>query len=160
MSFILLGLGFSGGSDNKEFAFNVGDLGSIPGWGRFPGEVNGYPLTVFLPGAFHEQRSLVCYSAWGLRVGHDWVTFISSVQPLSRTQRFANELQHARPPCPLPTPGVHPNSCSLSQWCHPTILSSVIPFSSRPQSFPESASSQMSQLFASGGQSNCTHLTR
>ena len=63
------------------------------------------------------------------------------------------ELQHARPPCPSPTPGVHPNLCPLSQWCHPTISSSVIPFSSCPQSFPASGSFQMSQLFASGGQS-------
>ena len=64
-----------------------------------------------------------------------------------------HELQHARPPCPSPTPGVHPNPCSLSQWCHPTISSSVVPFSSCPQSFPASGSFQMSWLFASGGQS-------
>ena len=64
-----------------------------------------------------------------------------------------HELQHARLPCPSPTPGVHPNSCLLSWWCHPTISSSVIPFSSCPQSFPASQSFQMSQLFASGGQS-------
>ena len=64
-----------------------------------------------------------------------------------------HELQHARPPCPLPTPGVHPNSCPLSWWCHPAISSSVIPFSSCPQSLPASGSFQMSQLFASGGQS-------
>ena len=62
-------------------------------------------------------------------------------------------LQHARLPCPSPTPGVYPSSCPLSRWCHPTILSSVIPFSSCPQSFPASGSFQMSQLFASGGQS-------
>ena len=63
------------------------------------------------------------------------------------------ESQHARPPCPSPTPGVYPNSCPLSQWCHPIILSSVVPFSSCPQSFPASGSFQMSQLFALGGQS-------
>ena len=62
-------------------------------------------------------------------------------------------LQHTRPPCPSPTPGVYPNSCPLSLWCHPTISSSVIPFSSCPQSFPASGSFQMSQLFVSGGQS-------
>ena len=62
-------------------------------------------------------------------------------------------LQHARPPCPLPTPGVNPNSCPLSWWCHPAISSSVVPFSSCPQSFPASGSFQMSQLFASGSQS-------
>ena len=63
-----------------------------------------------------------------------------------------HELQHARPPCPSPTPGVHPNPFPLSRWCHPTISSSVIPFSSCPQSFPASGSFPMSQLFASGGQ--------
>ena len=62
-------------------------------------------------------------------------------------------LQHARPPCPSPAPGVHPNSCPLNRWCHPTISSSVIPFSSCSQSFPASGSCQMSQFFTSGGQS-------
>ena len=62
-------------------------------------------------------------------------------------------LLHSRPPCPLPTPGVYPNSCPLSQWCHPTISSSVIPSSSRLQSFPASGSFPMSQLFSLGGQS-------
>ena len=64
-----------------------------------------------------------------------------------------HEPQHARPPCPSPTPGVHPNSCPLSQCWHPTISFSVIPFSSCPQSFPASGSFQMSQLFTSSGQS-------
>ena len=64
-----------------------------------------------------------------------------------------HEPQHARPPCPSPTPRVHPNPRPSSQWCHPTISSSVIPFSSHLQSFPSSGSFSMSQLFASGGQS-------
>ena len=64
-----------------------------------------------------------------------------------------HELQHARPPCPSPTPGVHSNSRPSSQWCHPAISSSVVPFSSCPQSLPESQSFPMSPLFASGGQS-------
>ena len=64
-----------------------------------------------------------------------------------------HELQHARPPCPSPTAGVYPNLCSLSQWCHPTISFSVIPFSFCPQSFLASGSFQMSHLFASGYQS-------
>ena len=63
-----------------------------------------------------------------------------------------HELQHARPPCPLLTLSVHPNSYPLSQWCHPTISSSVIPFSSCPQLFPASGTLKMSQLFASVGQ--------
>ena len=62
-------------------------------------------------------------------------------------------LQHTRPPCPSPTPRVYPNSCPLSQWCHPTISSSVIPFSSCLQSLQVSGSFQMSEFFASGGQS-------
>ena len=65
----------------------------------------------------------------------------------------SHELQHAKPPCPSPTPRVYPNSCPLSWWCHPAISSSVVPFFSRPQSFPASGSFQMSQLFTSGGQS-------
>ena len=64
-----------------------------------------------------------------------------------------HESQHARPPCPSPTPRVHPNSCPSSHWCHPAISSSVVPFSSCPQSLPASGSFPMSQLFASGGQS-------
>ena len=64
-----------------------------------------------------------------------------------------HEPQHTRPPCPSPTPRVYPNSCPLSRWCHPAISSSLIPFSSSPQSFPASGSFQMSQLFTSGGQS-------
>ena len=62
-------------------------------------------------------------------------------------------LQHTRPPSPSPTPRVYSNSCSLSQWCHPTISSSVIPSSSDLQSFPALGSFQMSQFFTSGGQS-------
>ena len=61
--------------------------------------------------------------------------------------------QHTRPPCPSPTPKVYSNSCPLSRWCHPTISSSVIPFSSCPQSFPASGSFPVSQFFTSGGQS-------
>ena len=62
-----------------------------------------------------------------------------------------HESQHARPPCPSPTPGVYPNSCASSQWCHPAISSSVVPFSSCPQSLPASGSFPMSQLFPWGG---------
>ena len=65
---------------------------------------------------------------------------------------WPHEPQHTRPPCPLPTAGVYPNPCPLSRWCHPPISSSVVPFSSCPQSFPASGSFQASQLFVSGGQ--------
>ena len=64
-----------------------------------------------------------------------------------------HELQHVRCPCPSPTPWVYPNSCPSSQWCHPAISSSVMPFSSCPQSLPASGSFPMSQLFSWGGQS-------
>ena len=64
-----------------------------------------------------------------------------------------HESHHARPPCPSPTPGVHSDSRPSSQWCHPAISSSVVPFSSCPQCLPASESFPMSQLFAWGGQS-------
>jgi len=79
-----------------------------------------------------------------------WVQFCRSVVSDSL---WPHEPQHAKPPYPSPTAGVYPNPCPLSQWCHPTISSSVVPFSSCPQSFPASGSFPMSQLFASGGQS-------
>ena len=82
------------------------------------------------------------------------VLYFSSVQ-FSRSvvsdSLRPREPQHSRPPCPKPTPGVHPNPCPSSWWCHPTLSSSVVPFSC-PQSFPASGPFQMSQLFASGGQ--------
>ena len=81
---------------------------------------------------------------------------ISSVQ-FSRSVMsdylWPHELQHTRPPYPSPAPRVHPNPCPLSRWYHPTISSSVVPFSFHPQAFPASGSFQMSQFFASGGQS-------
>ena len=78
------------------------------------------------------------------------VQFSSSVVPDSLRP---HEPQHARPPCPSPTPRVHPNPCPLSRWCHPAISSSIVPFSSCPQSLPGSGSFQMSQLFTWDGQS-------
>ena len=66
---------------------------------------------------------------------------------------WPHESQHARPPCPSPTPGVHSNWCPLSRWCHPAISSSVVPFSSCPQSLPASESFPKNQLFAWGSQS-------
>ena len=79
---------------------------------------------------------------------------VSSVSQFSCSNRVrVHESQHARPPCPSPTPGVHSNSCPSSRWCHPAISSAVIHFSSCPQSLLASGSFQMSQLFAWGGQS-------
>ena len=118
---------------------------------------------VFLPGESHRQRSMVGYNPMGSQtVRHNWN---NSVCPHNgyTTVQFSHSvvsdslqphgLQHTRPPCPSLTPGVYSNSCSLSRWCHPTISSSVIPFSSRPQYLPASGSFPMSQFFASGGQS-------
>ena len=83
------------------------------------------------------------------------VSSAASVQFSSVTQSCLTlfELQHARPPCPSSSPGVHSNSCPSSQWCHSAISSSVVTFSSCPQSLPASESFPMSQLFAWGGQS-------
>ena len=84
------------------------------------------------------------------------ISFHSSVQfshSVVSNSLWPHESQHTRPPCPSPTPGVHPDSRPLSQWCHPAISSSAIPFSSCPQSLPASESFPMSQLFAWGGQS-------
>ena len=91
-----------------------------------------------------------CLVQW---LAHSSVQF-SSVQSLSRVQLFVTPWTAAcQASLSSPTPGVYPNSCPLSRWCHPTISSSVVPFSSCPQSFPASGSFQMSQLFSSGGQS-------
>ena len=88
---------------------------------------------------------------WGCKVLYSYsLYFICSVVFDSLPP---DGLQHARPPCPSPTPGVYSNSCPLSRWCHPNISSSVVPFFSHLQSFPASGSFQMSQLFTSGGQS-------
>ena len=90
------------------------------------------------------------------RDGEDLIKF-SQFSQFSRSfmsdSLWPHGLQHARPPCSSPTTGVYPNSCPLSWWCHPTISSSVIPFSSHLQSFEASGSFQMSQFFTSGGQS-------
>ena len=102
--------------------------------------MQNYKFWVFLSSQFH----------WNYFNKFSSVQFSLSV--VSDSLR-PHGLQHARPPCPSPTPGVCSNSCPLSQWCHPIISSSVIPFSSCPQSFPASGSFQMSHLFAWGGQS-------
>ena len=97
-----------------------------------------------IPGTclWKSAKILVMYINW-VQFSHSFVS--DSLWP--------HELQHTRPPCPSPTPGVYSNSCPLSQWCHPTISSSVFPFSSSLQSFPASGSFPVSQFFSSGGQS-------
>ena len=92
------------------------------------------------------------YSHFSLHVKMSIFSVQFSHSVMSDSLRL-HEPQHSRPPCPSPTPGVHTNPCPLSWWCHPAILSSVIPLFSCPQSFPASEYFQISQLFASGGQS-------
>ena len=98
------------------------------------------------PGGFHDDG---CQSpTWSFSRAP--VQFSRSV---TSDSLWPHGLQHTRPPCLSPTPGVHSNSCPSGQWCHPTISSSVVPFSSCLQSFPASRSIPMSQFFTSGGQS-------
>ena len=139
-------------------AGNARDVGSIAGSGRSPGVENGNLLQ------YSCLENSMEKGAWqatiqGITKSQTWlsththnhsVQFICSV--MSDSLR-PPELQHTRPPCPSPTPRVHPNPCPLGQWCLPTISSSIIPFSSCLQSFPASGSFPMSQFFASGGQS-------
>ena len=92
---------------------------------------------------------VVPWKDWSLFPTLELVQFSRSI--ISDSLR-PHGLQHARPPCPSPTPGVYSNSCPLSRWCHPTMSFSVVSFSSCLQSFPASGSFPMSQFFASGGQ--------
>ena len=111
-------------------------------------------LLYFVFTSFHSSIWIVSKSY----LSHYLIKMPSSVQfsnSVVSSSLWPYEPQHARPPCPSPTLGVHPNPCPLSQWCHPTISSSVVPFSSCLQSFPELGSLQMNQLFTSGGQSIC-----
>ena len=109
---------------------------------------------------FKWQCLYVASPQWGDKITAscytpDWILY-SSVQfsrsVMSDSLR-PHESQHTRPPCPLPSPGVHANSRPSNRWCHPAISSSVVPFSSCPQSLPASGSFPISQLFAWGGQS-------
>ena len=92
----------------------------------------------------HYRTNLIYSVCWSECSFH-FSSVSSSLRP--------HESQHARPPCPSPPPGVHSDSCASSQWCHPAISSSAVPFSSCPQSLPASESFPMSQLFTWGGQS-------
>ena len=122
------------------------------------------PTSVFLPGDSQRQRSLEHYSLWGCKESdttevtehtHTWTFwYLVSVQfsSVMSDSLQPHESQHARPPCPSPTPRVHSNSCPSSRWYHSAISSSVILFSSCPQSLPASGSFPMSQLFSWGDQ--------
>ena len=95
---------------------------------------------------------MFAYTVWGVD-HHDPFSSVQFSRSVMSDSLRPHELQHTRPPCPSPTPRVHSNSCPSSRWCHPAISSSVVPFSSCPQSLPASGSFPMSQLFAWGGQS-------
>ena len=148
-----------------------------------PGRRQWHPTPVLLPGKSHGWRSLVGGSPWGRTESDttEWLHFHFSLSCIGEGN--GNPIQcsflenprdgeawwaavygvaqswtrlkwlSSRPPCPSPTPGVHSNSCLSRWWCHPAISSSVVPFSSCPQSLPASGSFPMSQLFAWGGQS-------
>ena len=91
--------------------------------------------------------------SWSWLLDHITVCTVQFSHSAELDSLRPHELQHARPPCLSPTPGACWNSCPLSWWCHPSILSSIIPFSSCPKPLPASGSFPMSQLFAWGGQS-------
>ena len=129
-------LGFPGGSVVKNPPIMCSSCEFNPWVGKILWRRKWQPAPVFLPGEFHGLKSLAGYSPWGCKES-DMTEATASVQfshsVVSNSLR-PHELQHARPPCPSPTPGAYPNSCPLSRWCHPTISSSVVPFSSCPQS--------------------------
>ena len=115
----------------SEFLYSVWNISFVCVWGGWGGR--GHAL----------GQVRACW-----HVGVSWLSHSVMSDSL-----WPHGLQHARLSCPSPTPGASSNSCSLSRWCHPTISSSVVPFSSCLQSCPASGSFQMSQLFTSGGQS-------
>ena len=122
-------------------------------WGHF--EQSGWSST--LAGCMIQLKpNRILFSTWATQVeapsSVKWSEFQFSHSVVSHSL-WSHGVQHIRIPSPSPTPGVYSNSCALNRWCHPTISSSVIPFSSHLQSFPASGSFQMSQIFASGGQS-------
>ena len=146
----------SGHSPRKDVGYLLALAGGYKPPTRLP--FWGLPSVIMRHHEVTEQGSSpashrVCHS---FMQAHGRVSRFSSVQfscSVVSNSLQPHELQHTRPLCPSPTPGVHPNPCPSSWWCHPTISPSVVPFSSCPQSFPASGSFQMSQLFSSGGQS-------
>ena len=133
-----------------------------------PGKIPGMDCHAFLqanfstqgsnPGLPHCSQILYCLSHQKLMWNNRWgeKRFTSSIQfshSVVSNSLGPHGLQHTRPTCPSPNPRAYSNSCPLSRWCHPTISSPVTPYSSHLQSSPASGSFQMSQFFASGGQS-------
>ena len=133
--------GLSGSSVHGILQVRTLEWVAIP-FSRISSQLRGWTLVSHIAGRF--------FTIWATREDLSSVQFSRSVMSDSL---WPYESQHARPPCPSPTPRVHPDSRPSSQWCHPAISSSIIPFSSCPQSLPASGSFPMSQLFAWGGQS-------
>ena len=119
-------------------------------------------ITLIVTGKGKIHQQIVLCTIWGKNMLKAYlvlhinnISYNYSVQfshSVVSNSLWPHGLQHARPPCPSPAPRVYSNSCPLIRWCHPTISSSVVSFSSCPQSLPASGSFQMSQLFTSGGQ--------
>ena len=109
-------------------------------------------LVIFVRFSFYMRSVLIIFSSYILLSDQTLNSVQFSHSVLSNSLQ-PHEHQHARPLCPSPTPRVYSNSCPLSQWCHPAISSSVVPFSSCPQYLPASGSFPASQLFQWGGQS-------
>ena len=142
-------MGFLCSSAGKESACSIGRPGFRPWVGKIPWRRERLPTPVFWPGEFHGL-----HSPWDLKESDKTEWLLLSVQfSCSVVFDSLRPHEHTRPPCQSPTPGVHPNSYPLSRWYHPAMSSSVVPFSSCPQSLPASEPFPMSQLFAWGGQS-------
>ena len=140
---------FPGGSAGKRTHLQWGRPGFDPWVGKIPCR-RRIPTPVFWPGEFHGL-----YSPWGQKQSDvtERLSLLHAIQFGRWVMSDSFRPQHAKLPCPSPTPRACSNSCPLSRWCHPTISSSVVPFSSHLQSSPASGSFPISQFFASGGQS-------
>ena len=102
--------------------------------------------------SMYKECSIICYYITKIHVTNIQFSSVQFRYSVQSNSLCPHGLQHARPPCPSPTPWACSNLCPSSQWCHPTISSSVVPFSSCLQSFPASGSFPVSQFFPSGGQ--------
>ena len=151
-------LGFPGGPAGKEFACNAGDLGLISVW-EDPLEsmdcIVHESQSRTRPSDFHFHKIFTVHPCChnGRAPSFLCLNPVQVSRSVMSNTLLPQGLQHNRLPCPSPTPGACSNSCKSSQWCHPTISSSVVPCSSWLQSFPASVSFPVNKFFPSGGQS-------